>query len=60
MILTNKPPGPSNPRSPGPCRVIKGDHPLPGQLLSFVASRRPTPQKRWREVKAVPRLDADG
>lgn len=40
--------------------VIRGDHPLPGQLLSFVASKRPTAQKRWREVKAVPRMDAEG
>lgn len=40
--------------------VIKGEHPLPGHLLSFVASKSPTPARHWRGIKAVPRLDAEG
>lgn len=40
--------------------MIKGEHPLPGHLLSFVASKHPTPEGHWRGVKAVPRLDAQG
>ena len=33
-------------------QVIKGDHPLPGHLLSFVRSRSPTAAHHWRGVKA--------
>ncbi|EFN54932.1 hypothetical protein CHLNCDRAFT_134667 [Chlorella variabilis] len=40
--------------------VIRGEHPLPGELLSFVASARPTPAHHWKQVKAVPRMDAEG
>ena len=40
--------------------VIRGEHCLPGHLLSFVASRHPTPARHWRDVKAIPRMDAEG
>ncbi|PSC72327.1 stem-specific TSJT1-like [Micractinium conductrix] len=38
--------------------VIKGDHSLPGTLLSFLPSAKGT--HSWRGVKAVPRMDAEG
>lgn len=40
--------------------VIKGEHPLPGDLLSFVRRSSPTATHHWRGVKAVPRMDAEG
>lgn len=40
--------------------VIRGEHPLPGHLLSFVPSRVQTATHHWRGVKAVPRIDAEG
>ena len=40
--------------------VIKSDHVLPGRLLSFVSSSAPTARKHWRDVKAIPRMDAEG
>ena len=40
--------------------VIRGEHPLPGHLLSFVPSSVQTATHHWRGVKAVPRIDAEG
>jgi hypothetical protein len=40
--------------------VIRGEHPLPGHLLSFVPSKVQTATHHWRGVKAVPRIDAEG
>lgn len=38
--------------------MIKGDHSLPGTLLSFLPSAKGA--HSWRGVKAVPRMDAEG
>ncbi|KAI3438282.1 hypothetical protein D9Q98_000717 [Chlorella vulgaris] len=40
--------------------VIQSEQTLPGQLLSFMPSSHPSPAHHWKDVKAVPRLDADG
>lgn len=47
-------------RSLSDTQTPQGEHPLPGHLLSFVASSSPTAAHRWRGIKAVPRLDAEG